>query len=178
MSPSRTFSESTHHGLPWPACRLRASTSAWCPCRCIGCTSPLSFTTRITTTSPDCDHEHGHVRPQLAVDGPPEAGTAVVEARTAGDDVLEASVRRLRVDPRRRWRSVAQEVHEGVRCGLRSRVDGVVPQNDRVPAQLDPAPPAGTTTSRSTRPPAVTTTAWSRTVLGRCPSVPWTATTR
>jgi len=50
--PSRTLSESDTHGLPVAATPSRDSTTAWWPCTCSGCTSPLWFSTCITTMSP------------------------------------------------------------------------------------------------------------------------------
>ena len=47
-----TFSESVHHGLPLAGTPSRDSTTAWWPCRCIGCTSPLSLLIVMRTTSP------------------------------------------------------------------------------------------------------------------------------
>ena len=52
VSPSSTFSESIHHGDPVASTPLRDSTTAWWPCRCIGCTSPLWLEMVMLTTSP------------------------------------------------------------------------------------------------------------------------------
>src|SRR6266511_3850647 len=51
-SPLPTLSESTHQGLPVAGIPLRLSTTAWCPCRCIGWTAPLWLAMRMRTTSP------------------------------------------------------------------------------------------------------------------------------
>ena len=58
----RRSSESTHHGLPVAGTPSRASTTAWWPCRCIGC----DLAAVVADPHPDDvalgHHEHRHVR--------------------------------------------------------------------------------------------------------------------
>ena len=168
-------------GCRSPASPSRDSTSAWCPCRCIGCVSPLSLSIVEHHDVALVDHEHRDVGEQVAVDRPPEPGPAVEEAGPPPDPVVERAGR----GARGRSPSVAgrRRRSAGRRTPRRARVvaAGGSSAEHRAwsAAEVDPrAPPPGTTNPRSTRPPAGTRTASPSTASGPLTSCPSTASTR
>src|SRR5688500_12129863 len=56
------------------------------------------------------DHEHRHVRIEVAVDRPPHPRTAFDEAGSATDQIVEASGGLRRVEAERGWRAVREQL--------------------------------------------------------------------
>ena len=141
----RRSSESTHQGLPVAATPLRLSTTAWWPCRCIGCTSPLALVMCIRTTSPSATTNIGTSGKRWPLIVHQSPGRPSTKPGPPADRVLEPAIGRRGIEAERGRRPVAQQVQ--VRGRLR-----------RSPAARSPGP----TEHREFEPPISTRTPRTR----------------